>query len=156
MAEGYMDGGQFVPVRYIKKFLDPNLFAGGDADNNWPVLRYADVLLMRAEALNELGYEADGEAFDLLNAIRERAKLLPKKSADVPDQQAFRLAIEQERRVELAFENHRWFDLLRTGRSLEVLQQTGKNIQPFRLVFPIPQIQIDINPSILTQNEGYQ
>lgn len=156
LAEGYMNGGEFVPVRYIKKFLDPNLFASGDANNNWPVLRYADVLLMRAEALNELGYEPDGEAFDLLNAVRDRANLSPKGSTDVPDQQAFRLAIEQERRVELAFENHRWFDLLRTGRALEVLQQKGENIQPFRLVFPIPQTQIDINPRILTQNEGYQ
>src|SRR3546814_134521 len=88
MAEGYMDGGEFVPVRYVKKFLDPNLFESGDANNNWPVLRYADVLLMRAEALNELGYEPDGEAFDLVNAIRERASLNPHRRIVVPDQQA--------------------------------------------------------------------
>ncbi|WP_257669893.1 RagB/SusD family nutrient uptake outer membrane protein [Parapedobacter tibetensis] len=156
MAEGYMDGGTFVPVRYIKKYLDPNLFAVSDADNNWPILRYADVLLMRAEALNETGYVADGEAFDLLNDIRGRAGLEPKSSGDLPGQASFRLAIEQERRIELAFENHRWFDLIRTGRALDVLQAKGESIEPYRLVFPIPQNQIDINPNVLKQNPGYQ
>src|SRR5690606_10069208 len=98
LAEGYMNGDAFVPDRYITKYLDPNLFAANDADNNWPVLRYADILLTRAEALNEQGYVADGEAFDLLNAIRIRAGLAPKYSGTLPDQQAFRLAIEHERR----------------------------------------------------------
>ncbi|SEN84783.1 Starch-binding associating with outer membrane [bacterium A37T11] len=155
MAEGYMNGSTFVASRYIKKFLDPNLFAGNDADNNWPVLRYADVLLMRAEALNEQGYSAGGETFDLLNQIRKRAGLTDIKPATVPDQAAFRLAIEQERRVELAFEDHRWFDLVRTNRAVEVLKAKGETIQPYRLLFPIPQTQIDINPSVITQNQGY-
>ena len=155
MADGYQNGNQFVAVRYVNKYLDPNLFEAGDADNNWPILRYADILLMRAEALNELAYIADGEAFQLLNDIRTRAGLAEKNSISIPDQQSFRKAIEQERRIELAFENHRWFDLVRTGRALEVLQEKGKNIQSHQLLFPIPQVQIDINPDQITQNPGY-
>src|SRR5690606_12187266 len=76
MAKGYMNGGNFVGLKYIKKYADIP-FQPDDADNNWPVLRYADVLLMLAEALNEVGYTPDGEAFTLLNRIRERAGLDP-------------------------------------------------------------------------------
>lgn len=155
MADGYQDGNAFVAVRYIKKYLDPALFAANDADNNWPVLRYADILLMRAEALNELGYTPDGEAFELLNSIRKRAGLAARTSAELTDQESFRTALEQERRVELAFENHRWFDLVRTGRALEVLRSKGIAIQDHQLLFPIPQTQIDINPDLLKQNPGY-
>ncbi|WP_439555322.1 RagB/SusD family nutrient uptake outer membrane protein, partial [Dyadobacter sp.] len=123
--------------------------------NNWPVLRYADVLLMRAEALNEVGYAAGGEAFALLNMVRKRAGLADKTSQQIPSQAAFRLAIEQERRVELAFENHRWFDLTRTGRAIEVMNAKGLNVQPFRLLLPIPLTQIQINPDRIKQNPGY-
>jgi len=155
MAEGYQSGNQFVAIRYVKKYLDPALFEAGDADNNWPILRYADVLLMRAEALNELGYSPNGEALELLNQIRKRAGLPEKNTSTLPDQGSFRDAIAQERRVELAYENHRWFDLVRTGRALEVLQENGENIQTHQLLFPIPQVQIDINPNQITQNPGY-
>ncbi|SEL99602.1 Starch-binding associating with outer membrane [Olivibacter domesticus] len=155
MAEGYQNGNQFVAVRYVKKYLDPALFEAGDADNNWPILRYADILLMRAEALNELGYTPNGEAFELLNQIRKRAGLSEKDATTLPDQVSFRDALAQERRVELAYENHRWFDLVRTGRALEVLGQKGENIQSHQLLFPIPQVQIDINPDQIKQNPGY-
>lgn len=155
MADGYQDGTKFVAVRYITKYLDPAPFAAGDADNNWPVLRYADILLMRAEALNELGYTPDGEAFKLLNSIRKRAGLAARSSVELSDQESFRTALEHERRVELAFENHRWFDLVRTGRAIEVLRAKGITIKDHQLVFPIPQTQIDINPDVLKQNPGY-
>lgn len=155
MAQGYTSAGKFVAALYIKKYLDPTPFAAGDADNNWPVLRYADVLLMRAEALNEIGYTADGESFALLNSIRKRAGLTEKTSTEIPDQTTFRRSIENERRVELAFENHRWFDLLRTGRALEVMNSKGFSIQPFRLLLPIPLTQIQINPDKIKQNPGY-
>lgn len=155
MAQGYTSAGKFVPALFVKKYLDPAPFAAGDADNNWPVLRYADVLLMRAEALNEIGYAAGGEAFDILNSIRERAGLPEKTSQDAGSQAAFRLAVEQERRVELAFENHRWFDLVRTGRALEVMNAKGFNIQSFRLLLPVPLTQIQINPDRIKQNPGY-
>ncbi|MBC6491398.1 RagB/SusD family nutrient uptake outer membrane protein [Flavihumibacter stibioxidans] len=161
MANGYMNGASFVASKYIKKYLDVP-FQANDADNNWPVLRYADVLLMYAEALNELGYVADGPAFDYLNQIRTRAGLQPKTavnaepSLQIADQAAFRLAIEQERRVELAFENHRWFDLVRTDRAIAVMAAHGISIQPYQLLYPIPQSQIDINPEMIKQNPGYQ
>lgn len=155
MADGYQDGNQFIAVRYITKYLDPTLFAANDADNNWPVLRYADILLMRAEALNELGYNPNGEAFMLLNRIRERAGLAALSSIELHDQESFRTALEHERRVELAFENHRWFDLVRTGRALEVLRAKGLRIQDHQLLFPVPQVQIDINPDLITQNPDY-
>lgn len=117
---------------------------------------------MYAEALNELGFNPSGEAFTYLNLVRSRAGL-PEKTSGNPDpllainsQQDFRLAIEQERRVELAFEGHRWFDLVRTGRALEVLNpKTTVNIQPYQLLLPVPQAQIDINPQTIKQNDGY-
>ncbi len=167
LAPGYVnDAGDFVPYAYIKKYFDVP-FEDGDANNNWIVLRYADVLLMYAEVLNELGFAPDGQAFQLLNQIRERASLVPKtaNNADpklrVADQQAFRLSIEQERRVELAFENHRWFDLVRTGRALEVMNSKRdvlnipEEIQAYQLLFPVPLQAVENNPAVIKQNTGY-
>jgi starch-binding outer membrane protein, SusD/RagB family len=155
LAQGYTSGATFVASPYVKKYLDPAPFAANDADNNWPVLRYADILLMRAEALNELSYAASGEAFTLLNSIRKRAGLAEKTSQNTSGQAAFRLAIENERRVELAFENHRWFDLLRTDRAVEVMNGKGIKVQPYQLLLPVPLTQIEINPGKITQNPGY-
>lgn len=90
--------------------------------NNFPVYRYSDVYLMLAESLNEAGYQGGGDAFHYLNLVRDRAGLADKTSASVPDQGSFRTAIAHERQVELAFENHRWFDLLRTGTATSVMQ----------------------------------
>lgn len=129
----------------------------GQGESDWPVIRYADVLLMLSEALNEEGYVADGEAFDLLNQVRNRAGLSALTAAEVPDQEAFRLVMEHERRVELAGEGHRWFDLVRTGRFMEVMNSKGFNVEPRHEVFPIPQREIDnVNdPLVLSQNNGY-
>ena len=63
----------------------------------------------------------------------------------------FRQAMEHERRVELAFENHRYFDLIRTGRFVEVMSKFY-NVQEYQTLFPIPQTQIDINPEKISQN----
>lgn len=158
MRTSYVLGSNTVNHNYIVKYSGAPA-ANLDNDNNWIVLRYADVLLMYAEALNELGYAADGAAFTYLNQIRTRAGLASKTSnnADaalrVADQAAFRLAVEQERRVELAFEGHRWFDLVRTNRAQAVLGSIG--MQAHHVVFPIPQSQIDINPSLIVQNPNY-
>jgi len=138
---------------------------GGDGTfgYNTMVLRYADVLLMAAEALNELGYN-NGNAFDYLNQVRTRAGVPTYTTSDLPNQESFREAIAKERRLELAFENHRWFDLLRTGKALEVMQKHTSgvtasalpfSIAAFQLLYPIPQAQIDASGGKLTQNTGY-
>jgi hypothetical protein len=93
--------------------------------------------------------------------IRSRAGL-PEKSSNNPDaalsvdtQDQFRKAVWQERRVELAFEGHRWFDLVRTGQAVTVLSaMKDVDIKDYQLVLPIPQSQVDINPEI-KQNPGY-
>lgn len=158
MRNSYVLSGNTVNHNYIIKYAGVPA-ANLDNDNNWIVLRYADVLLMYAEALNETGYVADGTAFTCLNLVRTRAGLASKTSSNtdvslqLPDQASFRLAVEQERRVELAFEGHRWFDLVRTGRALTVLAPLG--MQADHVLFPVPQSQIDINPEVIKQNPGY-
>ena len=127
------------------------------SDQNYIFIRLADILLLKAEALNETGDLAG--AADLVNVIRSRAKLA---STTANSQSAMRLAIEKERRLELAFEGVRWFDLKRTGRAIEVMNSAvGPNDVPLgyhltqnRLVFPIPQAELDKNTK-LVQNPGY-
>lgn len=139
----------------VRKFLEPKSVAPTyDADPlNFPVLRFADVLLMKAEALNELG--RTGEAYAPLNQVRERAGLSDLSGLS---QDAFRTAVLHERRMELAFEGKRWFDLIRVNHGLyglDFLHSIGKaNASVNRLLLPIPQAEIDANPN-LTQNPGY-
>jgi starch-binding outer membrane protein, SusD/RagB family len=161
VASSYTNAaGQIIPDRFIKKYYDVPV-AKNDNGNNIPLIRYSDVLLMYAEALNEVGYQSGGDAFTMLNMVRTRAGLPAKTSANTPTQEAFRMAIEQERRVELAFEGHRWFDLVRTGRAIAVLNSKKDQIRLVseltenNLVFPIPQSQIDINKEKIQQNAGY-
>jgi len=166
MASSYTrPDGTVVNVRFTRKFLDVPA-QNNDSDNDWPVIRYADVLLMYAEALNERGFAAGGEAFTYLNQVRARAGLPAKTAQQVADQAAFRLAMEQERRVELAFEGHRWFDLVRTGRAIPVMNahfaryniRVGTRlvtVQPYQLLMPVPQNQINVNPGQITQNPGH-
>lgn len=146
-------------TRYAKKLIAiPS--ADYDSDLNFIVLRYADVLLMRAEALNELGYNTNGEAFDLLNQIRNRAGLASLTDDDLPNQSSFRDAILEERRHEFVSENHRWFDLVRTGRAVEVMNASTsvpRIVSDFQLIYPIPLSAINtVNDlDILPQNPGY-
>ena len=139
-----------------RKFLVPvsEVATYDNSPLNFPVLRYADVLLMKAEALNELG--ATSEAEDYLNMVRERAGLDDIQSGLNPED--FREAVLHERRMELAFEGQRWFDLIRVNNgqyALDFLQSIGKNNAAQKhLLFPIPQIEIDRNPN-LVQNPGY-
>jgi hypothetical protein len=139
----------------VKFYEDPN--AANQVGTDFPVLRYADVLLMLAEALNEQGYQATGEALTSLNAVRTRAGLPAYTATDLPDQAAFRNAVLLERRLELPLELHRWYDLLRTGQAIEAMKVVKLNIQPFQLLFPIPnsQVQIYNNPTGFPQNPGY-
>lgn len=102
---------------YILKFAKPHALHGNHG-TNWPIYRYSEVLLFLAEALNEQG--KDGSQY--LNEVRYRAGL-----GDA--QGDMREAIYQERRVELAFENKRWFDLVRTGRAVDVITAYGNRIK---------------------------
>ncbi|GAB3718692.1 RagB/SusD family nutrient uptake outer membrane protein [Spirosoma flavus] len=149
LSETWTDGKVIYNDPYVKKTFITPLATAYDGDGNWIVTRYADVLLMYAEALNEQGQT--NQALPYLNQIRTRAGLTERTGLSQADA---RLALEQERRVELAFEGHRWFDLVRTGRALTVMKATGKTISERDLLFPIPQQQIDINP-LLKQNTGY-
>ena len=137
-----------------------------DWANNLPILRYTDVIMMYAECLNEAGYVADGEAFDLINQVRARAGLPALTSAEVPSQQAFREAIIQERRVEFAFEGRRWPDLIRWGIAQEVMNaffqrpEEGNGLysmQPHQVLYAIPGDELNRynDPDIMSQNPGY-
>ena len=140
----------------VRKFLVP-LSAVSSYDNsplNFPVLRFSNILLMKAEALNELGQTSQAEA--PLNRVRNRAGL-PNIASGL-SKADFKNAVLKERRVELAFEGQRWFDLIRVNNGqygLDFLHSIGKtNATSKHLLYPIPQIEIDRNPK-LTQNPGY-
>lgn len=121
-----------------------------DSRANWKVVRYADVLLMLAEAMNENGKTTD--ALIPLNRVRKRAGL-PELSG--LNQAQLRDAIALERRFELAFEGHRWFDLVRTGKALQALAPVG--MKDYMTVFPVPlsQVQVMNNSTLFSQNPGY-
>lgn len=137
--------------------MNTDMQGGGSYGLDYPVIRKADAVLLLAEALNEEGYSADGEAFELLNRVRSRAGLAALTSADLADQDAFREAIFEERRLELALEGHRWFDLQRSGTAAEALAEVGIAFQPFQLLYPLPQSEIDAfqDDTRFRQNEGY-
>lgn len=134
---------------YTKKYITP-VVAANDSRANWKVIRYADVLLMLAETLNENG--KTNEALGYLNQVRARAGLAGYSNLT---KDATRDKIYLERRLELSFEGVRWFDLLRTGQAFAVMQKYG--MLPYMTVFPIPlsQIQLVNNPLIYPQNKGY-
>ncbi len=176
MRDGWIDAktGIWNPDRYICKYYDVAA-SGSDNGNNWIELRLADVYLLYAEAL----IKTDGsktEALFYLNKIRERARNTPGDPAITPptnllkdyehsdfsNDQDFLLAIEKERRVELAFENHRWFDLVRTERAKErmIEEQAVDGYPPFEwddkmLTYPIPMTVMQSNPGKIIQNKGY-
>ncbi len=154
------------PGGYITKFIDTSAESDG-ADVNLVLLRYADVLLSLAEAVGE-----GAESYSLINQVRRRAGL--------PDIEAstagtFMEKLMKERRLEFAFEAHRWFDLLRLPEAqtiaimnaqLNAQQSTFQRISnyggptsfsltPERLVYPIPQLEIDISGGVVTQNPGH-
>ena len=142
---------------YCKKFVKAPVLAN-QSDANFIVLRYTDVLLMYAEALNEISFSASGEAFKYLNDVRQRAGLQKYTIQEINNQDAFRDAILKERRYEFAFENQRWFDLLRTGKAVEIMNASAKGeftVKAYQLVFPIPQSQIDAAPDKMVQNAEY-
>lgn len=152
------DNPEIVNERYNQKAwvpAHPGLQDNGPG--NLRLLRYADILLLAAEALNELGQP--GQALNYLNLVRQRARgnnnfILP--DITTTDQAELRTIIRHERRVELAMEQQRWFDLLRWDIAAEVLQATGKSFQKGKHeLLPLPQSEIDLSAGKLNQNPGY-
>lgn len=136
---------------YVSKTMES--FNGDDwqSNKNLRIIRFGEILLISAEVENELGNLDAAET--ALNRIRNRAGL-PNTTAS--DKDEMRQAVWKERRVEMAFEHDRTFDLRRTGRAGEVLRAHGKNyIDGKHDLFPIPQKQIDLSNNTLVQNFGY-
>jgi hypothetical protein len=129
-----------------------NKYRADDKSDSY-ILRLADIILLKAEALNELSASGYTQAKPLVDQIRARVSLAGTTAAD---QATMRLAIENERRLELAFEGHRWFDLIRTNRAILVMNaqrngngvSLGYNLTASKLLFPIPQDEIDRNPNV--------
>ncbi|WP_282162641.1 RagB/SusD family nutrient uptake outer membrane protein [Ulvibacterium marinum] len=154
LSESFWNDGVY-PI--IKKYVEPHALHNNHG-MNFPVYRYAEVLLFLAEALEEQG--KGGEAITYLNQVRTRAGL-GAATGDLGE------AIFNERRVELAFENKRWFDLVRTGRALEVITAHGNRIKAnpndyyypvgaeprgnaftgFRLRYALPASESELNPN---------
>lgn len=170
-----------VYVSWVRKYLS-NVTMRYDAENDWPILRFADVLLMLGEIENELNGPTQ-TAVDYLNTTRERAGL-DKIIARLTTRDAYRLAMLNERRLEFAFENQRLFDLLRSGRMEEIMEnhfnvETLRNsnngkastyytdnryntyiaprdraLENWQLLLPIPYLVMISAPNA-TQNNGY-
>ncbi|GHT16031.1 hypothetical protein FACS189426_23950 [Bacteroidia bacterium] len=152
------------------------LAAAQTRDINRTVIRYAEVLLLKAEAINERDGKPNAEAYEAINQVRRRAfKQFPVTSPSTEpgvelssglNYEGFKAAIQQERVFELTYEQNRWTDLVRW----RILQKTLKdavtngdipanwgkqNVQPHNYRFPIPKAERDINPEGLWQNFGY-
>ena len=142
-------------VCLMPKFMDTRSTTYNVVGNDQILLRYADVLLMYAEALNEVRYDASPAsiALECLNEVRTRSGVAGLDASDVPNQESFRRAILDERQREFPYEGHRWFDLVRMGYAQEVM-----GVQDYQLLFPIPQNEMEKigNTEILWQNPGYE
>jgi hypothetical protein len=144
---------------FIKKFLNPPYSVEWNTNDNFPIYRYSGALLLLAEAL--VYQNKNGEALPYINQVRARAGLDPLSEATKEN-------VANEMRHELAFENHRWTDLIRNGNAVEVLNAKGVrmkalygwllptsfNVDANRLLYAIPFREMQIN-NTLVQNPGY-
>ena len=154
---------------YMNKYFnatDPRGFSTW----NYPLIRFSEILLVRAEALNEIAYTPDGEALSLLNQVRTKAGLAALTSAKITSQQTLRDAIRKERRTELAFETKRYFDLNRWGilttsiqTQMDFLKRTFPSTRVVThpitgkkyFLYPIPATEFINNARLGAQNPGY-
>lgn len=124
---------------------------GTESNGDFPILRCADVMLMYAEAQNEVSFP-NTKALTALNAVRTNSQTTTYTNATLASQDAFRKAIYLERRLELALECDRWFDIIRTGQLATAMPQ----IPSFRSIYPVPQLEVDnVNDKTDWQNNGY-
>jgi len=166
LDSGYVDtktgatSGRVQFTKFLEKG-DATVTTRNDYARNFPIVRYADVLLMYAEILNEEAGTPPAQAVTLLNQVRANAKVAP--IAAPATKEAMRLALEKERRLEFAGEGLRWFDLVRTERAIPVMNEFIKShdiplangVTKRDLLFPIPLGEMLINPGFWKQNEGY-
>ena len=132
----------------------------GDYGYPTPILRWSDVLLMYAEACNEVAFDNSetGAAMQALNKVRTRSLAGGAyQSNDLSDQDAFREAIFLERRLEFPMEMQRWFDLLRSGEAINAINAIGITIDENDLLYPIPNSEVVLrnDPVKFPQNPGY-
>jgi len=157
------EDGTIVDMRYITKFTSP-VTIKDDGDKDWPILRFSDVILLYAAVQNEVnGPEA---ARGLYNEVHMRAGLKEVAASAFANKYDMRVAIAKERRLEFAFENKRWYDLLRNNTAVMTINNHYVEEQYYEevsgidglnqntLLLPIPQKEIDVNTNI-TQNVGY-
>lgn len=148
--------GRIVPATVENPYYNykaySSAFTGSDdSDANIRYLRYAEVLLMKAEAMNEMGQT--GAAVPFLNQVRNRAGLANTTAVSQAD---VRTAIWKERRLELAFEHDRWFDLVRTGQAQAAMSANGKTfVVGKHEVFPLPSSFMLEAGGLSAQNPGY-
>lgn len=159
---GMFKDGANPKIHYWAKKFVYNVPVLNDGGNDWPVIRYADVLLMYAEALNQ--DNKTEQALTFINKIRVRANLAQLEGLSKADTQ---LALEKERRLELCYEGHRWHDLIRWGKevtTMEAFQAKYRSIDPRlsnmsitadRKLMPVPFRELNLNPLLLPQNPGY-
>ncbi|MCS2699091.1 RagB/SusD family nutrient uptake outer membrane protein [Phocaeicola dorei] len=177
----YNDGVQYTfnvsssTLAYSTKYSDVTDPTVERSDAYWPFLRYADIVLIYAEAMCELGSGVDSEAIKALNAIRTRSNANPAVTSGngaIDSKVALRSAIFEERAKELALEGDRRWDLIRWGLYLDVMNSIGgtnedgtktnydeasvnKHREAKHLLFPIPSAEISTNDAIDSNNPGW-
>lgn len=151
VSVGAMDG----VFHKISKYHDGGVKVGASGRNNWIILRYADVLLLQSEAMNDLNPSDPGK-FDGINQVRTRAGLSSAllNLANTPSSADFVNALVKERLLELGIEGHRRWELIRLGKYQQIEASLGFTIDDNHLLLPIPQTELDLNTN-LTQNPGY-
>ncbi len=153
-GDAYPDG-QIQPATLVgnpngysirKQYVGRTNVNNWDSPLNFPVLRLSEMYLILAEAVGPTG-----EGLSAINTVRARAGAAALTAGSTAN---FKAAVIQERRLEFAFEDDRWYDLKRTGTLVATLKAQGKAVQDFNNLLPIPQAEINVNPN-LTQNPGY-
>jgi hypothetical protein len=131
-------------IHYVGKYRQFN-----PPTQNVPLIRITEIMLIYAEASTRATNSIGMQAYDLLASVRQRAGLITRPISEFSTED-FLVAIQDEKRLEMMFESETWFDLCRTSRALSVLNVPNAD----RFVFPIPQLELDLNPA-LSQNNGY-
>jgi hypothetical protein len=157
---------QFINGQHIFKYFDDVAQKNGQfSGKSFPVIRLSDIMLLYSEAQNEADGTPDADAYKYLNSIRARAGLSALSGLSSAN---FREAVWRERNHELCFENQTWFDMVRTRMVYDTKNNTfvpmlgyafpasaGIKFQAKHYLFPIPQAEIDANPKLAPNNQGY-